>query len=116
MNKLERLGARYALHDLNVLFVQHLDEDNVEALTELFTPEGIYAHGARNTEGREAIREWMGGSGPARTAHDSACYIESDRRAARDPTSARTKSLHIVFRQRFGAHTVEFPPSDRRFH
>jgi hypothetical protein len=51
-----RLAIRLAIEELNAAFAYHLDHNQVEQLVDLFTANARYSHGARRTEGREAIR------------------------------------------------------------
>jgi ketosteroid isomerase-like protein len=50
-----RLDIRLALEDLNAAFTHHLDHGEIEALVALFTPDALYTHGERRSQGREEI-------------------------------------------------------------
>lgn len=51
------LQAQMALSGLNTDFCHHLDHGNVEALLDLFTPDALYTHGPRRSQGREEIAQ-----------------------------------------------------------
>jgi ketosteroid isomerase-like protein len=52
---MKRLEDRLAIEDLNAAFAYHLDHDEVEPLTALFTEDALYTNGPRRSEGRDAI-------------------------------------------------------------
>jgi ketosteroid isomerase-like protein len=53
---LQRLLIKSAIEDLNASFAHHLDHNEIEALSQLFTHDALYTHGERRSAGREAIR------------------------------------------------------------
>jgi len=68
----ERLDIRQALEDLNAAFTHHLDHNEIEALVALFTPDALYTHGERRSQGRaeiEALFRRRVANGPRTSRH-----------------------------------------------
>jgi hypothetical protein len=57
MDDVALLKARLDLHELNAAFTYFLDHNRIEELVGLFTEDALYTHGARQSQGRAAIRE-----------------------------------------------------------
>jgi ketosteroid isomerase-like protein len=57
MDELTRIRIRLALQDLNAAFTHNLDHGNLDELVDLFTPDALYTHAKRRSEGREEIRK-----------------------------------------------------------
>jgi|SRR5580658_2926396 ketosteroid isomerase-like protein len=56
MDEIAAIGIRFALQDLNTAFTYFLDHDRIDELADLFTDDALYTHGARESQGRAAIR------------------------------------------------------------
>ena len=57
LTDLERIKIRLALEDLNTAFCRHLDNDDVDALLELFVDDVYYTHGSRVSRGRADLEK-----------------------------------------------------------
>ncbi len=58
--RLQQLEDRLAIQDLNTAFCDHLDNNRVDQLVNLFTENTYYQHGSRISNGREEVRALFG--------------------------------------------------------
>ncbi len=58
--RLQQLEDRLAIQDLNTAFCDHLDNNRVDKLVNLFTENTYYQHGSRISNGREEVRALFG--------------------------------------------------------
>ncbi len=57
LNSSDRLLIELSLRQLNADFCFYLDHGDTDHLVDLFTPDAIYTHGRRMSDGRKAIRD-----------------------------------------------------------
>jgi ketosteroid isomerase-like protein len=91
----QRLQIRLAIEDLNTAFTRFLDHSRVAELVQLFTPDALYTHGARQSRGREEIHALFGARGArVRTARHfySGLVVEIE-----DASHARGSCVCLTF-------------------
>lgn len=93
--RLQQLEDRLAIQDLNTAFCDHLDNNRVDRLADLFTEDTFYQHGARISEGREEVRALFGKrSETPRTARHMYTGLSVE---FTGPDSARGHSVCMTF-------------------
>jgi SnoaL-like domain len=98
LSRTELIDIRFALEDLNAAFTRHLDHGEIDALVDLFTPDALYTHGARRTEGRGAIEALFRkrAAGGPRTSRHLSSGLRLD---VQDGRHARGSSVCLSFAQ-----------------
>ena len=95
MDVQQRLQIRLAIEDLNTAFTHCLDHNQVAELVELFTPDALYTHGARESRGRPAIAALFGArSARLRTARHLYSGLSVD---IEDTSHARGRCVCMTF-------------------